>query len=336
MATIYDVAKKAGVSITTVSRVINNHPYVKESTRKKVEAFLEDMHYIPNSNASSLVSKSTNTIAIIVPDVTNNFFTTLLRGTEDKANQNGFAVILGNTDEDINKEQTYIRMFIERRVDGIIIDSVSAKGENLKAVLKHKIPLVLIDREVEGLSVDYVGSDNQVGAQKIVDYLIDLGHERIALISASQEISVFKKRTEGYLTSLSKAGLPINENYIKYGSKPVKDVGYLLTRDLLTEDSPPTAIFAANNFLAIGAYNAFREANLTVPEDIAIVCYDVYGSDSVINPFFTSINQPAYMMGQIAVDLLIRQIKDNNPSPTKVLLESDLCIRDSGGVELEA
>ncbi|HEX7715355.1 MAG TPA: LacI family DNA-binding transcriptional regulator [Bacillota bacterium] len=330
--TIYDVAKKAGVSITTVSRVINNHPYVREETRQRVKALLKEMHFIPNSNASSLVRKTTNTIAVIIPDVTNHFFTTLLRGIEDKSSENGLAVIFGNTDEEIQKEQTYIQMFMERRVDGLIIAPVSPKAKNLKSIIKREIPMVLVDREVPGLAVDVVVSDNQRSAEKLVEHLIGLGHSQIAFISGPKENSVNQQRFEGYRAALQKFGIPLDERMILHGDKPNKETGIRLTRVLLEQSLHPTAIFAANNFLAIGATTALQKANLAVPGDMGIVCFDDNDSDSVLNPFFTSVNQPAYLMGQMAMDLLQRQMKQKNIAPAKMILECELHVRNSVGI----
>lgn len=329
MATIYDVAKKAGVSITTVSRVINNYPHVQEETRQRVKQVLKELNFIPNSNASSLVKKTTNTIAVIVPDITNNFFTTLVRGVEDKANDNGFAVILGNTDENRTKEQTYIQMFMERRVDGLIIDTVSSGVKNLKSIMKREIPLVLVDREINGLQIAYVGSNNLQGAETLVDYLIKLGHRRIAMISGPPETSVYQQRMEGYQTALRKAELPVDEQILLWGEKPNQETGQVLTQSLLKLTPRPTAIFAANNFLALGVFAVLQEKGLGVPRDISVVCFDANDNGATLNPFFTTISQPAYMMGQMAVELLLRQIKQKEASATKIILESELIVRNS-------
>ena len=328
MTTIYDIAKKAGVSITTVSRVINNHPHVQEETRQRVKQVFKEMSYIPNTNASSLVRKTTNTFAVIVPDITNAFFTTLLRGAEDKANENGFAVILGNTDENSIKEQTYIQMFMERRVDGIIIDPVSARSKNLKPIIKRETPLVLVDRETTDRSLAFVGSNNRQSAKTLVEYLIRFGHRRIALISGAAEISVYQQRMEGFQAALQEAGLPGDDRLICWGEKPNLETGLLLARSLLKLSPRPTAIFAANNFLANGVVAALNEAGIAVPRDMSVVCFDAGDSGATLNPFFTSMVQPAYLMGQIAVELLLRQIKQKDTS-ARVILESDLILRDS-------
>lgn len=329
MATIYDIAKKAGVSITTVSRVINNHPYVKDSTRKKVKKLLTEASYVPNSNASSLVRKTTNTIAVILPDITNNFFATLFHGAEEKANENGFAVIFGNTNEDIVREEEYIRMFMERRVDGLMLDPISQESHILKPIFKNEIPLVILDREIKGISTSYVGSNNKESASALVEYLIGLGHRRIGLITGLQGISVYRKRTEGYLAALADTGININSDYIKVGKKPIKEVGYLLAQEIVKVSPRTTALFAANNFLAIGAVKGLKELGIKVPEDIAIVCFDDFDNGSVLNPFFTSMNQPAYEIGLIAMELLIKQIKKEINDPERIILESSLCVRHS-------
>lgn len=331
MATIYDIAKKAGVSITTVSRVINNHPYVQVETRQKVKQVLQETHFIPNINASSLVRKTTNTFAVMVPDITNNFFTTLLRGIEDKANESGFAVIFGNTDENSIKEYSYLQTFMERRVDGLIIDAVLAQSKNLKSIIKREIPLVLIDREINNLQIDYVGSNNSKGAEDLVHYLIELGHRQIALISGTLEISVYRQRLEGYKTAQQKAGLSIDHKMILWGEKPNQETGYMLTKKLLENTQRPTAIFAANNFLAIGAVRALREAHLEVPKDLSVVCFDAADTDAILNPFFTSMVQPAHTMGEMAVELLLRRLKNKNSTPTKVILEPQFFVRESTG-----
>ncbi len=331
MATIYDIAKKAGVSITTVSRVINNHPYVRYETRQRVKQVLEETNFIPNLNAGSLVRKTTNTFAVIVPDITNNFFTTLLRGIEDKANESGFVVIYGNTDENSAKEYSYLQTFMKRRVDGIIIDAVLAQSKNIKSIIKRDIPLALIDREIDNLQIDYVGSNNSKGAEDLVHYLIELGHRQIALISGTPEISVYRQRMEGYKTAQQKAGISINQNMLLWGEKPNLETGYLLTKKLLQNILRPTAIFAANNFLANGVMRALHEAHLEVPKDISVVCFDAADTDAILNPFFTSMVQPAYTMGQMAVELLLRRLKHISSTTTKVILEPQFFIRESTG-----
>ncbi|HBG01594.1 MAG TPA: LacI family transcriptional regulator [Firmicutes bacterium] len=329
MTTIYDVALRAGVSISTVSRVLNSHPYVKDSTRKRVEELLAEMNYVPNYNASSLVRKRTKTIAVMLPDISNNFFATIFLGIEEKASQNGFVVIFGNTSEDVNKEKEYMHMFLERRVDGIILDPVSVKGETLRPILNNEVPLVLIDREIVGMETSLVSSNNEKGASELVEYLIERGHERIGLITASKETSVFGMRNRGYYGALKRAGLEVRDEYIKVGTKPVQEVGHSLVQSLVECDPAPTALFAANNGLAIGAAHGLRELGYTVPNDMAIVCFDELDNGAVLDPFFTSMNQQAYEMGVKAADLLLKQISKELNVTKKIYLDPHLFIRRS-------
>lgn len=329
MATIHDVAKKSGVSVTTVSRVINNHPHVREETRQRVLAVFREMAYVPNANAGSLARKSTSTIAVLVPDITNTFFTTLVRGIEDKANESGLSVILGNTDEESVKEQTYIHKFLERRVDGLIVVPVESRKKNFKVIQKHELPLALVDRHVEGVDADFVGSDNYQGARMLVKYLVELGHREIAIISGSKEISVFRERVEGFLSAMSEMQIPVKPEFILYGHKPNKDVGLELTRRLIKLDSRPTAIFAANNSLSVGTVLALQQAGLSVPQDVSVACFDDNDANS-FNPFFTSVIQPAYMMGYVTAELLQKRIKDGRESQvTRLLMQPEMVIRHS-------
>jgi len=329
MVTIHDVAKKAGVSVATVSRVINQHPYVREATRQKVLAVLREMSYVPNANAGSLARKSTSIIAVLVPDITNTFFTTLVRGIEDKASESGLSVILGNTDENILKEQFYINKFLERRVDGLIVVPVENKKKNFQAVQKHRLPLVLVDRLVEGIDEDFVGSDNYQGAYQLVTHLIQLGHRRIAMVSGPKEISVFAERVSGYLAAMEDAHLPIDKDYLLCGLKPNKEVGHSLTRKLLKMNIRPTAIFAANNSLAVGTVSSLLQADIRVPEDISVACFDDNDLNA-FNPFFTSVIQPAYMMGYVAAEVLLQRFKNEKASQAnKIIMQPELVVRRS-------
>lgn len=329
MVTIYDIAKKADVSITTVSRVINNHPYVKEETKKRIEKLLKETGYVPNSNASSLVSKKTNTIAIILPDITNSFFANIFRGAEEIANSQNFTVIYGNTNEDLKREKEYINTFIEKRVDGVILDPISTNLEIIKPLEQNNIPVVLIDRNINNSNKDHVGIHNCKEAYRIVNFLIENEKKEVALISASEELSVYKDRKKGYIKAIKDAKINVQEDYIKIGTKPIKEVGYNLTKDMLRSSKAPAAIFAANNFLAIGAYNALRDSGYKVPEEISIACFDDFDTGTVTSPFFTSIIQPASKMGMVAMNLLLDKIEGGDNKSEETYLKCELCIRKS-------
>ena len=334
MYTIRDVAKKAGVSVMTVSRVINGKRNVKESTRKKVLKAIEELGYVPNSIARSLTIKKTATIGLVISDITNPFFTTVARGVEDTAISNHFTVILCNTDEDPEKELMYVEVLARHKVDGIIFTSASGKKSPLKSLFIRNIPLVLIDRTIEGINdIDIVRGDSVYGAYILTKHLIDLGHKRIGIILGNRNISTALDRAEGYKKALKDSNIPIDESLIKINenSKFSKEDGYRLTKELLNMENPPTAIFGGNNLMAIGAILAIREMGLKIPDDISLVSFDDIESLSEVYPFLTVVKQPAYTMGVIATELLIRRIenKDKIKEKREVILKPELIIRNS-------
>jgi LacI family transcriptional regulator len=336
MPTIYDVAERAGVSAMTVSRVINGKRDVKPSTKEKVLKAIEELGYVPNSFARSFVLQKTSSIGLIISDITNPFFTTLARGVEDTAMKNQFNVILCNTDEDPEKEQIYLEVLLRKRIDGIILASASGKRGPLKNILMRDLPLVLIDRRIEHLdSVDVVRGDNVLGAYLLTKHLTSLGHRRIGIIVGNRHISTATERVEGYKRALTESGIPVEEGLIRFGRYSKED-GYRLAKDLLTMDNPPTAIFGGNNFIAIGAIRAIRDLGLKVPEDVGLVSFDDIESLSEVYPFFTVVTQPAYSMGVIATELLIRRIegRDKVKEKREVVLQPELIIRESAGEKL--
>ncbi len=331
MTTIYDVAKEAGVSPMTVSRVINGKRGVKPETREKVLKAIEKLGYTPNSLARSFVLQKTHTIGLIISDITNPFFTTLARGVEDTAMGKNYSVILCNTDEKPEKEQIYLEVLARKRIDGILLASSTGKKSTLKTIFLRNIPLVLIDRKIEGLdNVDVVKGDNVFGAYLLIKNLIDLGHRRIGIILGYKHISTFYERLEGYKKALMEANLPIDDTLIKFG-KPSKDSGFKLTMELLNMPNPPTAIFGGNNFISIGVMIAIRELGLKIPDDISLVSFDDIEVMSQVYPFLTVISQPAYSMGVIATELLIRRIEDKDKIKEKreIILKPELIIRES-------
>lgn len=334
MVTIREVAKKAGVSVMTVSRVINGKSNVKESTREKVLKAIEELGYVPNSVARSLTLKKTATIGLVISDITNPFFTTVARGVEDTAISKHFTVILCNTDENPEKELMYIEVLARHKVDGVIFTSASGKKSPLKSFFLRNIPLVLIDRTIEGVEdVDIVRGDSVLGAYMLTKHLIELGHKRIGIVVGSKHISTAVDRIEGYKRALKDFNIPIDENLIKINenSKFSKEDGYRLTKELLNMDNPPTAIFGGNNLMSIGAILAIREMGLKIPEDISLVSFDDIESLSEVYPFLTVVKQPAYSMGVLATELLIRRIenKDKIKEKREVLLKPELIIRSS-------
>jgi LacI family transcriptional regulator len=333
--TIRDVAKRAGVAAITVSRVVNSLPGVNQATRERVNKAIADLNYVPNAMAKSLRSRQTCTIALVLTDITNPFWTTIARGVEDTAAQKGYNVIFCNTDEDLEKEAKYINILLQRRVDGVIIAASSDDTRPLLSLKRHNVPCILIDRKVNGFNVDVVRSDSKEGARLLTQHLINLGYYRIAMLAGPSKVFTSRERLAGYLEALQKNGIPIDDNLIKEGMYE-EDGGFQFVKELLDRVSPPTAIVAANLSIAIGALRALREAGLRVPEDVGLVCFDDLPQASLIYPFLTVWAQRPYAMGVAAAELLLARMtsKARRHKIREIIIDADLIIRKSCGNEL--
>lgn len=331
MATIYDIARQANVSAMTVSRVINNTGRVSEKTRIKVKQVMEEMQYIPNSVARCLVTQESKILSLLITDITNPFFTTMARGAEDAAMHHGYRLMFGNSDESLIKEKDYVQMILSMRVDGVLFaPSGDHSKEHLEWLTRQNVPFVLLDREVPGIECDAVLGDSRGGAKQMVSELIRYGHRRIALLNGSEEVSTARERKAGYIEALQEAGIAFDEHLCM-------QMGYLHDRDALdlscwAEMEPqarPTAIFAANNMLALSIYTALRNVGLRVPDDISIACFDDFGWVEEANPFFSVASQPAYQFGEIGMQLLLERIKDREQAPRQVILPCQVHLRES-------
>jgi len=329
--TIRDVARQAGVAPITVSRVINNSGYVSEETRARVEAAITDLRYVPNTLARSLRFKKTRVLALIVTDITNPFWTTVARGVEDVANAHGFNVILCNTDEDEAKQDAYLQVLLQKRVDGFILVPARSIADPVLTIQAQNVPVVVLDRQIPGVTVDVVRSDSEGGAYRLVTYLLALGHRHIAMLSGPETISTAVDRVAGYRRALAEAGLPPEAERVFYGTYDIKS-GHQNALRALASTPRPTALFAANNFIAIGALRALEESGLRVPEDVALVCFDDVPLWMQINPFLTMASQRAYLMGQRATELLLERLATHGPmQPREIVLPVDIVIRKSSG-----
>ena len=330
MPTIKDVARLAGVAPITASRVINSSGYVSDDTRRRVEDAVQKLGYVPNRVARSLRSKQTHTLALVLTDITNPFWTTVARGVEDAASGDGFSVILCNTDESEEKEHRYVRVLLQKQVDGFALVPANRTSRSVDLIRKQGVPLVILDRTVPG-EVDIVRSDSEGGAYELTRHLLDLGHRRIAMLSGPQSVSTAADRSAGYRRALEEAGLEVDDRLMRYRAF-TQDGGYAMARQVLAVDPSPTALFAANNFIALGALRALREAGLRVPEDIALVAYDDLPPSFTMEPFLTVAAQRAYEMGQRATQLLLQRLTgDAARSPQEVILPTDLIVRKSSG-----
>jgi LacI family transcriptional regulator len=334
--TISDVAKRAGVSPATVSRVIHGASNVRPATREKVEQTIEELGYVPSAVAQGLRSKRTRALALVVPDITNTFWTTVARGVEDVAQEHDYSVFLGNTDEDPAKQLRYLDFLVSQLVDGVLIAPYDADAAHLDKLRRRNIPTVVLDRRIDGWEVDSVYADSLSGARAVVQHLIGLGHRQIAMVSGPAKTSTAEDRVAGYCMALTEAGIPVDPDLIQRGEYRSAS-GEALTHGLLDRGLAPTAIFAANNVLAMGVVDALEERGLRIPQDVALVCFDDLPNTSHLFPFLTVVAQPVYDMGVNAAQLLLSRLESKaNLQPRHVVLPTRLIIRHSCGSKLSA
>jgi LacI family transcriptional regulator len=330
MPTVHDVAKRARVAPITVSRVINNSGYISESTRKRVEAAIKEIGYVPNTLARGLRSKRTNTLALVVTDITNPYFTLMARGVEDVAGDSNYTVIYCNTDESEAKEEKYANILAQRQVDGVLLVPAGGNDKTLKFLETNGINVVVLDRRVSGMKTDFVCSDSKDGSNRLIKLLIGLGHQRIAIITGPKKVSTAVDRVTGYKQALTEAGLIENE-LVYYGSFNQQS-GYELTKQAMMQSPIPTAIFGANNFIMLGIIKALRELQLNVPEDVSVVGFDDFPESMLVRPFFTTATQPAYEMGRLAAELLLKRISGElSEEFQKIILPTEIIERESSG-----
>jgi LacI family transcriptional regulator len=331
MVTIRDVAKLAGVSPITVSRVVNNSDYVSESTRARVEAAIDELKYVPNMLGPSLRFKQTMTLALVLTDITNPFWTTVARGVEDVAQANGYGIILCNTDESQSKQDQYLDMLLRRRIDGIVLVPAHSAPEPVGMIQKQGIPVVVLDRQIPGIQVDIVRADSENGAYQLTDHLLSMGHRRIAVLAGPETVSTAVDRVMGYRRALTAHGLPEEAAAIYWGAFTVES-GREMALQALSDHQQLTAYFATNNFIAIGAMQAMRETGLTVPDDIALVTLDDIPAVFTIEPFLTVARQPAREMGRKAAQILLDRLSGQLDGEYQhIVLPTQLIIRASSG-----
>jgi LacI family transcriptional regulator, galactose operon repressor len=331
-ATIKDVARLSGVSPMTVSRVINESERVRPQTRRRVEEAISELGYVPSRLARGLSRQRTGTIAVIVPDVANPFFTLIVRAAEDVARRAGYRVILCDTRADLSVERDVVGELLAHRVEGIVVAPVSDRSQaHLRRLARFGVPFVLIDRTVAGVEADAVVGDSAGGARQLVEHLISLGHRRIGLVVESDEVSTARDRRRGYEAALAAAGIPLDPELV-VDSTVDPAGGSEGMRRLLELEDRPTAVFTVNNLVALGAIEAVRTAGLEVPDDVALVCFDDIEYASRLYPFLTALEQPAETFGTLGTQLLLDRIDGRGPERRRaVVLPGRLTVRRSCG-----
>lgn len=326
-ATIQDVAKAAGVSVATVSRVINNSPSVSGNTRDTVMEAIQKLNYQPNLLGRNLRRTETRLVLVLLPSIANPFYARVVKGIEDVAHKNGYNILLCNTDAEQNRERIYLDLLKSRLADGVVFLAPELSQEELTGIGRN-YPVVQCCEYKEGAMVSRVSIDNFGAAYKAVRHLTGLGHRRIAMISARNNFLSTLRRQEGYRQALMDAGLERDETLIRFGDYGFNS-GLRAANQLLALKERPTAIFSISDIMAIGAIRAARECGLCVPDDLAVMGFDNISFASMNHPKLTTISQPKYELGCVAMELLLSQIRAEMKEPQEVFLENELIIRES-------
>jgi len=333
---IEDVAEVAEVSIATVSRVLNKSTKVRAETVDKVVKAAKKLNYHPDRVARRMRVQSSDSLVLglIITDVGNPFFSELARGVEDVGYKHNQAVIMCNTDENPEKEKFYINSMLSEKVSGLIIAPSAGNTDYLKELTTQDVPIVCVDRYPEGLNIDTVTIDNEMGAYHAVKRLTDLNHTRIGIINGIKGLSTTKERYMGYQRALKEANLSLQSDLVTYGNYK-ESGGRNAMRKLLALDEPPTAVFSTNNLMTLGCFEEMHEQDINIPDDIAIIGFDDMPWSVALNPPLTAIRQPGYELGLNAGKLLFKRLKNPDCNPMNMVLTPELIIRKSCGKKLQ-
>ncbi len=331
--TITEIANKLGVSPSTVSRALHNHPAISDATKKAVLKLAKSLNYQPNLLALNLLRKKTNTIGVIVPEITSYFFSSIINGIQDFIKQADYNMVIGQSNESYKEERSIVDTFSSIQVDGFLISPSSSTKHfgHLQTLKENNIPLVIFDRDCEGVDVDKVFVDEYNGALQAVEYLINSGCKKIAHIAGPKILSTARHRLEGYKMALKMRGIPVEDQYIVKSNGFMPKHGINPTKKLLALPDPPDAIFAINDGVAIGAMSVIKAAGIKIPEEISILGFDDDPHSSYFKPSLSTVSQPTYEMGMLSARILMNRINSGNDL-TKIRIESlysELILRDS-------
>ncbi|SDM92495.1 transcriptional regulator, LacI family [Fictibacillus solisalsi] len=329
MVTIRDVAAKAGVSAATVSRIINGKGQATPETIARVHAVIKEMGYKPNVVARSLTSRQSNTIALLVPTISNPFFPELARGVEDSANSYGLNIFLCNTDDEREKVRNYLISLRDRYVDGVIVNSLNVTEEDLEELHSHGIPTVTLDRTFSSHKFSSIGVKHREGARLATSHLIDIGCKRIGIIRGPEDDSTAIQRLWGYRDCVKNFDW-FDQSWIALGDFSVKS-GYLCMKELFQRHPDIDGVYAANDLMAIGLLKAAHEWGRKVPDELAIVGFDGIDMTQYTNPPISTVKQPAYEMGRMAIEELLRlkKLDEHNWYAKKQELDVEFILRES-------
>ena len=327
-ANISDVARKANVSTATVSHVLNNTRVVKEETRNKVLKAIEELNYSPNILAKSLKENKSNVVGLLIPDISNYFFTEIAKSVEKTLQEKGFNLILCNTNEDPELEEAQIRHLQSMMVSGLIIASSDKERDYRQYFHDSAYPLVFIDRQVTKKQGDSVMVDSYSSVVNAINLLVEKGHRKIGFIGGDPNLSTTSERLKGYKDSLLANNIPYDENIVGLAESKVEN-GYDICRNILAKGKKITALFIATSMMSIGAVQYLVESKVSIPDEIALIAYDDYVWALIANPPLTTIKQPTKEIGEKAANLLVERIKKKDKAFSEEILNAEIIIRSS-------
>ncbi|TFH81760.1 MULTISPECIES: LacI family DNA-binding transcriptional regulator [Pseudomonas] len=327
MATIKDVAALAGISYTTVSHVVNNTRPVSQEVRLKVEAAIKSLDYVPSAVARSLKAKTTATIGLLVPNSLNPYFAELARGIEDYCERNGYCVILCNSDDNPEKQRSYLRVLLEKRIDGLIVASAGGDSGLVQGLAGVKTPMVIVDRGLEGVDADLVRIDHEYGAYLATRHLIELGHRDIATIGGPASTSVAQMRRAGFCRALKEAGIEVPSSRML--ESDFTSTGGYNAAAVLLESNPPSAIFAGNDMIGIGVLRAAAERNVRVPAQLSVIGFDDIQMSRYVYPALTTVGQSILQLGEMAAEVLLRRIATPDLATDQRIVTPSIVLRES-------
>lgn len=326
--TIKDIAEETGFSYATVSRALNNKYGVKPDTRERIIAVAQARGYSPNALARGLVKKKSDTIGLIIPDISNPFFPQVARGVEDAAKAKGYSVFLCNTNYESSQEARYLQLLVEKRVDGIILTSGFQSSASSKALPTDSIPMVSLCSRFDNIQNSFVVIDNERGGFIATKHLIEQGYDSIGFIGAKNVDFSDDQRFRGYRQALDKFNIPFEESYVFAGNMK-RESGYEIVKRIIAEPNPPRAFFVENDLMALGVVQGIKESGLKVPDDIAVVGFDDITFAAFPEIGLTTVRQPKYEMGKLAAEILLDYIINGTQESKKYILEPELIIRTS-------
>ncbi|RSK44421.1 LacI family DNA-binding transcriptional regulator [Hymenobacter perfusus] len=331
-ASITDLAQQLGVSVSTVSRALSDHPGISDATKKKVWKLAKELHYQPNHMAAGLRKGRSNLLGVLVPHIDGHFFTMIVKGIETVASKAGYNIMICQSNEDVAHERKNIETLLSAQVEGILVSMSRTTRDfrHFEKVRKQEIPLVFFDRVLDGLDVSAVVLDDREGGYQSTKHLIKQGCRHIAHFGGPQHLNIYKNRRQGYIDALLEAGLPLQEELIFYCDMTLED-GIRGMQQMLALPTPPDAVFSASDFSVVGALQELKRRKLRVPQDIALVGFSNEMFTSLTEPMLTSVDQRCEQMGQSAVRLFLEMREESSTtfSPRRVVLQPDLLIRES-------